>query len=69
MLFIRQLVHGDQNQPQVTDLGQEAVERGLVATISGATVSSEAVVEIISNAVTQIKEQLQKKGIIGHVEQ
>jgi electron transport complex protein RnfG len=50
-------------------VGEPATIDSQIVAISGATVSSEAVVEIISNAVTQIKEQLQKKGIIGHVEQ
>lgn len=40
-----------------------------IVAISGATVSSEAVVEIVSHFVTQIKEQVQKKGIIGNVKQ
>jgi len=40
-----------------------------IVAISGATVSSEAVVEIVSHFVTQIKEQMQKKGIIGDVKQ
>lgn len=40
-----------------------------IVAITGATVSSEAVVEIISNSVTQIKEQMQKEGIIGNVKQ
>lgn len=40
-----------------------------IVAISGATVSSEAVVEIVSHFVTQIKEQMQKKGIIGNVKQ
>ena len=40
-----------------------------IIAISGATVSSEAVVEIVSRFVTQIKEQMQKKGIIGNVKQ
>lgn len=40
-----------------------------IVAISGATVSSEAVVEIISRFVTQIKEQMQKKGVIGDVKQ
>jgi len=35
-----------------------------IVAISGATVSSEAVVEIVSNAITQIKEQIQEKGIM-----
>ena len=40
-----------------------------IVAITGATISSEAVVEIISRFVTQIKEQMQKKGIIGNVKQ
>ncbi|MBN1806978.1 MAG: FMN-binding protein [Sedimentisphaerales bacterium] len=37
-----------------------------IIAISGATISSEAVVNIISNTVTQIKEQIQEKGLIGN---
>lgn len=37
-----------------------------IVAISGATISSEAVVEIVSNFVTRIKEQMLKKGIIGN---
>jgi electron transport complex protein RnfG len=40
-----------------------------IVAITGATISSEAVVEIISRFVTQIKEQMQKKGLIGNVKQ
>ena len=34
--------------------------------ITGATISSEAVVEIINSFLTQIKEQMQQKGLIGN---
>jgi len=37
-----------------------------IVAISGATISSEAVIEIVSNSVTQVKGQMQKKGIIGN---
>jgi len=37
-----------------------------IVTISGATVSSEAVVKIINNSITQIKKQMQEKGLIGN---
>jgi electron transport complex protein RnfG len=37
-----------------------------IIAISGATISSEAVVDIINNAITQIKEQIQQKGLIGN---
>ncbi|GAH60831.1 unnamed protein product [marine sediment metagenome] len=40
-----------------------------IVAISGATVSSEAVVEIINNFLTQIKEQMQQKGLIGNDKQ
>jgi electron transport complex protein RnfG len=37
-----------------------------IIAISGATISSEAVVDIINNAITQIKEQIKEKGLIGN---
>jgi len=43
----------------------ENIDAEIVA-ISGATVSSEAVVEIINNFLTQIKKQMQQKGLIGN---
>jgi len=43
----------------------EKIDNEIVA-ISGATVSSEAVVKIISNTITQIKEQMRRKGLIGN---
>ncbi len=43
----------------------EKIDSEIVA-ISGATVSSEAVVKIINNAITQVKDQMQKKGLIGN---
>jgi len=42
-----------------------AIDSEIVA-ISGATVSSEAVVKIVNNYITQVKEQLQEKGLIGN---
>ena len=43
----------------------EKIDSEIVA-ISGATVSSEAVVAIINNSITQIKDQMIKKGLIGN---
>jgi len=37
-----------------------------IIAISGATVSSEAVVEIINNSITQVKNQMQEKGLISN---
>jgi electron transport complex protein RnfG len=36
-----------------------------IVAISGATVSSEAVIKIINNSVTQVKKQMREKGLIG----
>lgn len=47
---------------------RDKIDSEIVA-ISGATISSEAVVEIVSNFVTQVKEQMWKKGIIGNDKQ
>lgn len=43
---------------------EEKIDSEIVA-ISGATISSEAVVKIINNSLTQIKDQMQGKGLIG----
>jgi len=43
----------------------EKIDSEIVA-ISGATVSSEAVVKIINNFIAQIKDQMEKKGLIGN---
>ncbi len=40
-----------------------------IVAITGATVSSQAVVNIVNTFVTQIKDQMQKKGLIGNVSQ
>ena len=47
---------------------RDEIDSEIVA-ISGATISSEAVVEIVSNSVTKVKEQMRKKGIIGNDKQ
>ncbi len=52
----------------VTSGDPKKIDAEIVA-ISGATVSSEAVVEIINNFLAQIKEQMQQKGLIGNGKQ
>ncbi|MGB2862209.1 MAG: FMN-binding protein [Sedimentisphaerales bacterium] len=47
---------------------RDKIDSEIVA-ISGATISSEAVVEILSNSITQVKEEMWKKGIIGNDKQ
>jgi electron transport complex protein RnfG len=44
---------------------REKIDTEIIA-ITGATVSSEAVVRIINSYTTQVKEQLQEKGLIGN---
>ena len=46
--------------------GDDGVIDSEIVAISGATVSSEAVVEIINNTVMQVKEQMGKEGLIGN---
>ena len=54
---------------KLVSIGEPGTIDSQIVAISRATVSSEAVVEIVSNSVTQIKAQMQEKGIIGHVKQ
>ncbi len=49
--------------------GDTSAKDEKIVTISGATISSEAVVEIISSSAKQIKKELQKKGLIGDGEE
>jgi electron transport complex protein RnfG len=39
---------------------------GEIVAITGATVSSEAVVKIINNSIPQVKERMQEKGLVGN---
>jgi electron transport complex protein RnfG len=50
-------------------IGERSKIDSEIVAISGATISSEAVVEIVSNSITQVKEQMRKKGIIGNDKQ
>jgi len=51
---------------KLVSLGEPTEIDSQIVAISGATVSSEAVVEIVSNSVTQIKEQMREKGGFDH---
>jgi len=53
---------------KLVNLGEPTEIDSEIVAITGATVSSQAVVEIVSHSVTKVKEQMQEKGIIGHVE-
>jgi electron transport complex protein RnfG len=56
-------------QLKLVTVGEPGKIDSEIVAISGATISSEAVVEIVSNYVTQVKEQMRKKGIIGNGKQ
>ena len=51
---------------KLVTIGERGKIDSEIVAITGATISSEAVVEIVSNSVTKIKEQMRKKGIIGN---
>ncbi len=53
-------------QLQLVKTGEPQKIDSEIVAITGATVSSEAVVEIINNSVTQIKKQMQEKGLISN---
>ncbi|MHC4557491.1 MAG: FMN-binding protein [Planctomycetota bacterium] len=52
-------------QLKLVSIGEPKTIDSEIVVISGATISSESVVEIISNSISQIKEQMQKKGLMG----
>ena len=54
---------------KLVTIGERSKIDSEIVAISGATISSEAVVEIVSNSVTKLKEQMLKKGIIGNDKQ
>jgi len=54
---------------ELVGTGEPAEIDSKIVAITGATVSSEAVVEIVSHTVMQVREQMQKKGIIDNVKE
>jgi len=50
-------------------MGDPAVVDAQIVAITGATVSSQAVVNIVNTFLTQVKSQMQEKGLIGNVRQ
>jgi electron transport complex protein RnfG len=46
--------------------GDSTVADAQIVAITGATVSSQAVVDIVNTFLTQIKNQMQEKGLIGN---
>ena len=54
---------------KLVTVGERSKIDSEIVAISGATISSEAVVEIVSNSIRQVKEQMRTKGIIGNDKQ
>ncbi len=54
---------------KLVTIGERSKIDSEIVAISGATISSEAVVEIVSNSIMKVKEQMRKKGIIGNDKQ
>jgi electron transport complex protein RnfG len=67
--FRDQFVGAPAEELKLVSIGEPKDIDAEIVAISGATISSEAVVEIINNSLTQIKEQMQKEGLIGNDEQ
>ena len=64
--YRRQFAGAPAGKLELVKTGDPEKKDSKIVAISGATVSSEAVVNIINNAITQVKDQMQKKGLIGN---
>jgi Na+-translocating ferredoxin:NAD+ oxidoreductase subunit G len=67
--YRRQYAGAPAERLALVKMGDPAVADAEIIAITGATVSSQAVVDIVSTFVTQIKSQMQEKGLIGNVRQ
>jgi RnfABCDGE-type electron transport complex G subunit len=67
--YRNQFVNAPADRLTLVKTGNPAAVDSQIVAITGATVTSQAVVNIVSTFVTQIKEQVQKKGLIGNVSQ
>ena len=66
MFFREQFMGAPADRLSLVSTGSRQEIDSTIVAISGATVSSTAVVEAMNVYVPQIKEQLQQKGLIGH---
>jgi electron transport complex protein RnfG len=67
--YRKQYAGAPAEQLALTKTGDPAVADTRIVAITGATVSSQAVVDIVNTFLTQIKSQIQEKGLVGHVRQ
>ncbi len=64
-----QFVSAPADRLTLVKTGDPAARDAQIVALTGATVSSQAVVDIFNTFLTQIKDQMQQKGLIGHVTQ
>ena len=64
-----QFVGAPADRLKLLKMGNPADIDSDIIAITGATVSSQAVVDIMNNFLTQIREQMQQKGLLGNVGQ
>ena len=67
--YRKQYAGAPAEQLALAKTGDPAVADAQIVAITGATVSSQAVVDIVNTFLTQIKSQMQEKGLIGNVNQ
>jgi electron transport complex protein RnfG len=65
--YRKQFAGAPAEQLTLVKTGDPAVADARIVAITGATVSSTAVVDIINTFLIQIKSQMQEKGLVGHV--
>ncbi|OHB68858.1 MAG: hypothetical protein A2Y77_10815 [Planctomycetes bacterium RBG_13_62_9] len=67
--YRNQFVNAPAERLTLTKTGDPAAADAQIVAITGATVSSQAVVDIMNTFVTRIKDQMREKGLIGNVTQ
>jgi electron transport complex protein RnfG len=64
--YRKQYAGAPAEQLTLAKTGDPAIADAQIVAITGATVSSEAVVDIVNTFLTQIKKQVQEKGLLGN---
>jgi electron transport complex protein RnfG len=64
--YRKQYAGAPAEQLMLAKTGDPAVADAQIVAITGATVSSQAVVDIVNTFLTQVKSQMQEKGLIGN---
>ena len=67
--YRKQYTNAPAERLSLVKMGDPALADTRIVAITGATVSSQAVVNIVNTFLTQVKSQMQEKGLIGNVRQ